>query len=127
MESIVQFMIPLKPVTKKNSQQICINKNTGKRYIRPSKDYEQYACEAMLFMPELGIDYPVNVQAVYYMPTRRRVDLINLHSALHDAMVDAGTVVDDNCRIIVSTDGSRVDYDKENPRTEVTITRLEAE
>lgn len=32
---------------------------------------------------------------------------------------------DDNCKIIVSTDGSYVDVDKWEPRTEVTITELE--
>ena len=32
---------------------------------------------------------------------------------------------DDNNRIVVSTDGSRVLYDKHNPRTEVEIERTD--
>ena len=71
----------------------------------------------------VAIDYPVNVKAIYYMPTRRVVDITNLHSALHDVLVKAGVLQDDNSRIVVSTDGSRVRYDKDNPRTEVEITR----
>ena len=50
-------------------------------------------------------------------------DLTNLHEALHDILVKYHVIADDNCKIIVSTDGSRVLYDRENPRTEVTITK----
>ena len=73
----------------------------------------------------LGIDQPVNVAAKFYMPTRRRVDLTNLNEALHDILVNYGILTDDNAKIIVSTDGSRVYWDKENPRTEVIITAVE--
>lgn len=73
----------------------------------------------------IGIDYPVNIKALYYMPTHRRVDLCNLHEALCDVLVKFGVVQDDNCKIIASMDGSRVLYDKENPRTEVYIEEVE--
>lgn len=74
-------------------------------------------------MPKLDklIDYAVNVKAVYYMQTRRKVDITNLHNALHDILVHYGVLADDNMKIVVFTDGSRVKYDKLNPRTEVTI------
>ena len=36
-------------------------------------------------------------------------------------MVTCGLLADDNRDIIAGTDGSRVYYDKENPRTEVEI------
>lgn len=76
----------------------------------------------MLFIPKgRTIDSPVNVQAVFYMDSRRRVDLPNLQNALLDALVNAGLLADDNSNIVVSMDGSRVLYDKKNPRTEVTI------
>jgi Holliday junction resolvase RusA-like endonuclease len=55
------------------------------------------------------------------MPTQRRVDLANLIEALQDILVAAHVLADDNCKIVVSTDGSRVFYDKSNPRTEVEI------
>lgn len=117
--------IPLPPVTKKNSQQIVTRKVNGKSVpmIIPSKKYKEYEKSCGYFIKPKGIkiNYPVNVKAVYYMPTRRRVDLCNLHEALHDILVKYEVLEDDNCRIIVSTDGSRVLYDKENPRTEVTI------
>ena len=117
----LQFVIPIAPVTKKNSQRIV---ELGKRYaIMPSKQYKAYEKEAALFVPQeySNITAPVTVQAVFYMRERRRVDLTNLLEALDDVMVHAGLLADDHCKIIVSHDGSRVAYDKANPRTEVTI------
>lgn len=63
----------------------------------------------------------VNIKAVFYMPTRRRVDLVNLQEALLDVLVKYRVIEDDNSKIVYSMNGSYVDYDKENPRTEVEI------
>ena len=119
----IKFTIPLNPVTKKNSQQIILV--GGRPRIIPSKKYKEYERECIPFLTHVEpVTGRLNVKAVYFMRTRRRVDLINLHEALHDILVKAGVLEDDNCKIIYSTDGSYVDYDKENPRTEVTITYL---
>ena len=76
----------------------------------------------MWFLPNVDtIEEKVNVKAVFYMPTRRRVDLTNLLQALLDVLVKYGVIADDNCKVVFSVDGSYVDYDKENPRTEVEI------
>ena len=120
----IKFNIPLNPVTKKNSQQIILV--GGRPRIIPSKKYKEYERDCIPFLTHVEpVTGRVNVKAVYFMRTRRRVDLINLHEALHDILVKAGVLEDDNCKIIYSTDGSYVDYDKENPRTEVTITYLD--
>lgn len=120
---MIEFTIGLAPRTKKNSQRIIMC--NGRPMIIPSKAYKQYEKESRSFMPRIAsIDYPVNIQAIYYMPTRHRVDLCNLHEALHDVLVHHGVLKDDNSKIIVSTDGSRVSYDKENPRTEVIIQKV---
>ena len=114
-----RFTIKLPPITKKNSQRIFMIK--GKPRIAPSRKYKEYETQSTIFCPYLLISEPVNIEAHYYMPTRRRVDITNLESALMDVLVHAGTLEDDNCSIVVSTDGSRVHYDKQNPRTEVII------
>lgn len=125
MQEIYRFIIPLPPVTKKNSSNIFINKATGKRFISPSDRYKQYEKDFMLLCPPIPIiDYPINLKALYYMPTKRKVDLINLHASLHDSLVAANVLLDDNCSIIVSTDGSRVFYDKNYPRTEIIIEKF---
>lgn len=71
------------------------------------------------------ISEPVTVKCLFYMPTHRRVDLTNLPEAIDDVLVHTRVLEDDNSNIIVSHDGSRVLYDKENPRTEVYISRYE--
>lgn len=129
----VRFVISLAPITKKNSQQIiylgpkCPRCGRGSKVCPlPSAKYRQYEREAYKYMPPDTdtIDYPVNIQAIYYMPTRRRVDLMNLHEALHDVLVKYQVIADDNSNIVASTDGSRVRYDKNNPRTEIEITEV---
>lgn len=119
----MKFTIPVAPITKKNHQQIIRVK--GKPMVIPSKQYRQYEKDCAPFLRAAGIDKPVNVKAVYYMPTRRRVDLVNLHESLCDVLVRYGVISDDNSKIIVSMDGSRVMYDKDNPRTEVEIEEVE--
>lgn len=126
----MRIVIPFAPITKKNSQRILINPGTRKPFIAQSEKYKQYERACTLILARNGqprINYPVNVKALYYMPTRRRVDLTNLHEALHDILVRAEILEDDNSKIVVSTDGSRVRYDKMNPRTEVYITKQEEE
>ena len=120
----MNFTIKMVPVTKKNSQQILINKATGKPFVMPSKQYKEYEHLAQWFIPrvEKPIDRPVNIKCLFYMPTKRRVDLTNLLEAVDDVMVKAGLLADDHSGIVASHDGSRVLYDKANPRTEVEIT-----
>jgi Holliday junction resolvase RusA-like endonuclease len=121
----MRITIDLPPITKKNSQQIVRAK--GHYMVLPSKQYRKYEKEAskILKWKDEPIDYPVNVECKFYMPTRRRVDIANLTSAIHDVLVHAGVLEDDNRNIVYSMDGSRVLYDKEHPRTEITITRVE--
>ena len=121
----MKFVIPLTPVAKKNSSQIILVK--GRPCLIPSKKYKQYEKDTRHFMPKVDqpINQPVNIKALYYMPTKREVDLINLHSALHDVLVKHGVLKNDDSKIVIATDGSRVKYDKENPRTEVEIEVLE--
>lgn len=121
----MRFTLYGNPATKKNSQRI-ITVN-GYPKILPSQAYKFYEKKCLKQIhPSLRrrIDSPVNVQCLYFMPTRRRVDLANLHSAMHDILVRAGVLADDNRNIIAGTDGSRVFYDRENPRVEIEITPM---
>lgn len=120
------FCVPLTPISKKNSQQILTNRATGKPFVMPSPQYKQYERAALWYVPRnKHIDFPVNVECLFYMPTRRKVDLTNLLEAIDDIMVKAGLLADDNFTIIQSHDGSRVFYDPKNPRTVVCITKAQ--
>lgn len=118
----LRFTIPVAPRTKKNSQRIVTI--GGHPRVIPSRAYKDYEEAAGYYLPHLKepISAPVNVSAVFYMPTRRRVDLVNLEEALLDVLVRYGVLDDDNSKIVAMMDGSRVDYDKEYPRTECFIT-----
>lgn len=122
-----KITIPIEPRTKKNSQQIVMCK--GRPIIIPSKQYKEYEKQALIYLMfnPLIIDYPVNVECHYYMKTRRKCDLVNLLECTLDVLVKGGILEDDNHNIVVSHDGSRVHYDKENPRTEIIITEVEHE
>lgn len=127
---IYRYLIPEIPRTKKNSQQILFNKRTGKPFIKQSEQYNEFETAASYFLqpkPKKPIDYPVTVKCTFYMPTRRRVDKANLEAAIHDILVKYKILSDDNRDVLASTDGSRVYYDKDNPRAEIEIAPLKEE
>lgn len=114
------------PITKKNSQRIVKLRN-GCYSIRPSKAFEAYQEQAGVFIPgamRKRFSGRYNVKCVYFMPTRRKVDLVNLIEATCDILVHYRVIADDNSSIVASHDGSRVDYDKENPRVEIEIEEI---
>lgn len=122
------FVIHEIPVTKKNSQQILINRVTHRPFVMPSVAYKRFEEAAGKYLlPSRGkaVTEPVNVLYRFYMPSRRRVDLANLISAMDDVLVRWKVLDDDNRDIIAAHDGSRVYYDKDAPRVEILITPME--
>lgn len=116
------YTIPGTPVTKKNHQSII--RAGGRPIIIQSKAYLEYEGICSYYLkdaPRDPLPGPVTVRCVYYMPTRRRVDLCNLMAATHDILVRWHILADDNRDVIASTDGSRVYYSKDYPRVEITI------
>lgn len=126
-EEMLKIVIPVEPRTKKNSQQLVMVRN---RMIPiPSKKYKEFEKKCGLYLKEhqgLNICEPVNVCYLFYMPTRRTVDLTNLQAAADDMLVHFKVLEDDNSNIIAGHDGSRVCLDRENPRIEITITKMKA-
>lgn len=121
------------PRTKKNSQRpVRIRKKDGKSFTKllPSTAYEKYAADCMAQITDdkrTSIAHPVNVKCLYYMKTRRIVDLVNLLEATDDILVAADVLDDDNSRIVAGHDWSRVMWDKANPRVEIEITEVQHE
>lgn len=116
------------PRTKKNSARI-LRSRSGGRFVAPSKAYVDYETDCLwqIKRPYNPITARVNVRCVYYMATRRKVDLANLIEATCDILVKAKVLADDNSQIVAAHDGSRVDYDKKNPRAEIWIEEMEAD
>lgn len=126
----MRFTIPYTPVSKKNHQRIV--RFGGRPAVLPSKQYVEYGGKAVASLREqmakIPADFPLSgtyeVVETFYMPTRRVCDLTNMEECCDDVLVKAGVLKDDNYKVIESHDGSRVKYDKDNPRTEILIIEL---
>lgn len=130
----LDLIIKGKPITKKNHMKIITIK--GRPSLVQSAQYKQYAEDAgaqlRAQLLQMGgkyspISVPINLKCVYYMPTRRRVDLCNLLAATCDILTEAGILLDDNRDIVAGHDGSCVLYDKQDPRVEITIQSYDKE
>lgn len=121
----MQITIMGNPVTKKNHNQMVMVK--GKLIVIPSKPYQEYEKKAKQYMPQLEkpIDYPINLKVNYYMQTRRKCDLTNLLQATCDILVKHKIIDDDNFTIVSSLNGCKVEYDKDLPRAEIYIEKLD--
>lgn len=115
-----------RPITKKNSGRIV---RAGKYpKLLPSKQYVAYEKDCLKQITgahKKRLNERYNVKCIYYMPTRHKVDLTNLLNATMDILVAANVLEDDNSKIVAAHDGSRVLYDKENPRVEIEIKEIE--
>ena len=131
MEPIAQYVIPLDPRSKKNAHRISgcgkrcpVCGKYAKQFIRNGKSTTDYAFKAVQYLhpkPPKPIEGPVWLVYKLYTATWHRKDDLNLYEALDDILVSNGILKDDDRKTIRSRDGSRVLYDKENPRAEVYI------
>lgn len=116
----VTYLIKGAPRTKKTSNQAAVI--NGRARVFPSAKYRSYARSAV---PQLRAQHligptaePVHVKATFYREANRG-DLIGYMQALADVLEEAGVLVND--RQIVSWDGTRMDKDSKEPRTEIEI------
>jgi hypothetical protein len=137
LELLAQYVIPLDPRTKKNHMTIA---GTGpkcpkcgkrrKQFVRQGAAHSKYAFESAQYLnprPKVPIDGQIHIVYVLYMQTKRRVDDLNLYASLDDILVHEKILTDDSIKYIRNRDGSRVLYDKENPRAEIYIYRYAEE
>lgn len=128
----MKFTLNVKPRTKKNHMQL-VTLKTGRQMLLPSKAYKEFEKEALMHLKTMTIpytknpvDYPINLKCVFYKDKDYKADLAGYMQAIQDVLVKAEILADDNHKIIVSTDGSRVDLDRENPRIEIEITEKDS-
>lgn len=131
MEALAQYVIPMDPRSKKNAHRISgcgkrcpVCGKYAKQFIRNGKTTTDYAFKAVKYLqpkPTKPITGPVQLVYKLYTGTWHRKDDLNLYEALDDILVSSGILKDDDRKTIRSRDGSRVLYDKENPRAEIYI------
>lgn len=116
------------PRTKKNSQKVTKRKGGRGYLVLPSDAFTnwQKTCKIVYresANKEIIIDYPVNCRAVFYRDRNGPGDAVNYYQGLADLLQHFNVVEDD--KWIKQWDGSRIRQDKENPRVEVWLTKLE--
>jgi len=133
----IRYTIKGDPRTKKNHQKIAgagkrcpVCRKHEKQWIRQGTAHDSFTELAkwqLRPVPPKPIECPVNVKCLFYMKTLRKVDSLNLLAAIDDLLVDCKILADDNSRIVVAHDGSRVLHDPTNPRVEITITKMDTD
>lgn len=120
------------PASKKNSKQIIYNPKTKKPMIVSSKKYNRWHKEVKKQMkeddvPKLQLSGIMNARILSYRMNKRGGvgDVNNFTQGSLDILTEWGVIVDDNRDIIYSVDGSRIFFDKENPRTEIELSLTE--
>lgn len=106
--------IPILCRSKKNSQQIVFNPKTKRPMVIQSKLYKEFEKECGFFLKKYSknIDYPINLKCIFYVPDKRKRDIVNLLNAIQDVLVKYNVIADDNYQIVQSLDGSRIIYEK---------------
>lgn len=126
----MKIVIPINPRSKKNSQEICFNKKTGKRFIKQSELYKTFEKECGKYMPNLKqlkpyITKPSNLSCKFYVCDARKRDIANYIEAIQDILVKYQIISDDNYNVIASLDGCSMEIDRKNPRVEIEIERVD--
>ena len=100
------------------------NPRPKKRNLKPIIEYAKSAAIqlAQQEKPPIPINTKINLKCIFYRSDKRKTDLTNLLNSICDILILSDVILDDNYNIIIGMNGSRVCYDKENPRVEITIT-----
>lgn len=119
-----KYTILGQPIVKKNTQRSAWINGKPVRYNTVNyKNWERSATfqlRRQAYPPE-PITTPILLVCKFFMQTKRVVDLSALYEGIQDLLVKEGILADDHARIVIGHDGSRVLYDKTNPRIEVEI------
>lgn len=130
----LKYVIKGDPRTKKNHQTIAgsgskcpVCHKPQKQWIRQGEAHDDYTERAgwqLRPRPMRPIDFPINVRCLFFLAADRIVDDLNLLACVDDLLVENKIIADDNRRIVQGHDGTRSFIDRENPRTEIYITRM---
>ncbi len=117
-QKTIQLTIHGRVASKKNSR---ISTRSGRNF--PSKKYKEWHEDAswQLFAQKkkMGIER-CSAKLMFYMPDRRRADLTNKAESVMDLLVDCEILKDDSWQVVRPLELD-AEYDKENPRVEITL------
>lgn len=119
-----RFVIHGSPIVKKNTQKAGIIAGHMRIYYsRQYKDWLRSAAYELSLQrrPAEPISTPIILSCKFFMQSNRRVDLSALYEGIQDLLVTAGVLEDDNFKIVIGHDGSRVSKDAGDPRMEIEV------
>lgn len=125
----IKIEIPLMTRPKKNSQSIVYNPRTKRPIIVQSKNYKEFERECGYFLKKykMNINIPINLKCKFYVPDKRKRDIVNLLNAIQDVLVKYQVLEDDNYNIVQSVDGSKIIYQKGVEKTIIEISEVKNE
>lgn len=103
-----------------------INKYIGRSNIWEYQSDKKKVHKAIQ-LTTIGKNYKIEkckIIIIYYFKDRRRHDPSNYDKMILDGLVEANIIADDNYGVITEFT-TKGDYDKNNPRTEIVIERIE--
>lgn len=105
---------------------MALNRKTGKMFPMTDKVTQEYIKDAITqlktqFAGCKTSGYPINVQMVFFYPTKHRKDIDNSASTILDCMVKAGVIEDDDVTHVNELYCYFGGYDKEDPRVEILL------
>ena len=133
-KEILKLIVYGNPYIKKNSQRTIYHKYLKRTIVVYSAKYTTWKRDTLKQLGlcqngylktriEKPIDEPVILKCHFYRGTRHRTDLSANYEGIQDVLVEAKILEDDNSKIVIGHDGSRIFHDKENPRIELWITK----
>lgn len=127
----LEWFIPYQMPSKKNSQQLFVNKATGrpgtttsqryKDYISVTKMYWQiFSREFRAVVERLELKYPLDIEFTFVRKTKQKFDYIGICQSAQDIMVDFGFIPDDN-HSYIKPHFADAEVNKANPGTRIKI------
>lgn len=110
----------------KNSKKVAYNKSTGKPFIMTEARVKEWQSLAKKEVSQIEpLEGAVEIEMVFYNKDARKRDLDNMMTSVLDVLKNTKIIDDDNCLVARRISGEFGGIDKENPRMECTIIRLD--
>ena len=121
----MKIIIPLQTPSQKNSKSIAINQRTKKPFIMTNKNVQNWKNLAQNYLQNIElIEGSISIDVIFYNKDKRKRDLDNMFTSLADLLKNNNIIEDDNCFILQKISSTFGGVDKENPRAEITITKI---
>ncbi len=120
----MEFTVYGQTPSKKNSKQIV--RVRGRPMIIASKVFQQWHRDALesIKRPLAALERVQEVKLVIWGRDRRKWDVSNRAESVMDLLVDAGILSDDSYAVVPRLVAEYGGIDRDNPRCEVTITKV---